>query len=291
MRRYEINFNSVNVEGCPKPITALVVEPDTVNKETGVMLFTHGWGCNRYYDVDKIEVTCDRFNLICVSTEYRDCGYEFNPATGSGYCKPYDASFYQVFDVLNGLRTVLATYRNINRKRIFHYARSQGGHIALIGSMFAPQTFAGLFLSSPITHLDKNLLTWPGRDFSAAELSVRNMLEHADRIRCPLFLDHGTGDSVVPHDIHTQALVAKLRTLGKKVPVKYYEKGEHDLTPTTTMFKAYKAMIGKHLSTLANPAKDDFSSGRIVEIACAGKTLRIDWSKRTDDVGLFTWRS
>ncbi len=290
MRRYEISFSSVNVAGCPKPITALVIEPDRLTKNTGVMLFTHGWGCNRYYDVDKIEFTCERCNLVCVSVEYRDCGYEFNPATGSGYCRPYDTSFYQVFDVLNGLRTVLNTHPMVDRKRIFHYARSQGGHIAQIAAMFAPHTFAGLLLSSPITHLDANILTWPGRDFSPSELSVRNMLEHADRVRCPLIIDHGTADTDVPHDIHTQALVAKLKTLGRKPSVRYYKGGRHDLTPATTMFKAYKAMAVKPLATFRNPEKDDFSAKRIIEIPCADKTLRIDWSKATDDVQLFTWR-
>jgi alpha-beta hydrolase superfamily lysophospholipase len=160
----------------------------------------------------------------------------------------------------------------------------------MIASMFAPHTFAGLLLSSPITHLDKNLITRPGRDFSPAEFSVRNMLEHADHIRCPLILDHGTGDSVVPHDIHTQALVAKLRSLGKKPKVRYYPGGEHDLTPTTTMFKAYKAMAVTPLKTLINPEKDDFTAGRVIEIPCANKTLQIDWSKPTDSVHLFTWK-
>lgn len=290
MQRYEIQYNSVNVEGHPKPITALVIEPDRVTKDTGVMLFTHGWGCNRYYDVDKIEFSCERFNLVCVSVEYRDCGYEFNPATGSGYCRPYDTSFYQVFDVLNGLRTVLGIHRSVDRRRIFHYARSQGGHIALVGSMFAPHTFAFMHLSSPITHLDANILTWPGREFTPTELSVRNMLEHADRIRCPLFLDHGTNDTDVPHHLHTVELVKRLKALGRKPVVRYYPGGRHDLTPATTMFKAFKAMAAKPMKTARNRETDDFAAGRVIEIPCAGKTLRIDWSQPADSVRLFSWR-
>jgi len=283
-------YKSVNCPGCPKPITALVVEPDRIDKNTGAMLFTHGWGCNRFYDVDKIEYSCDRFNLVCVSVEYRDCGYEFNPATGAGYCRPYDTSFYQVFDVLNGLRTVLAIHRDLNRKRLFHYARSQGGHIALIGSMFAPKTFAFMYLSSPITHLDKNILTWPGREFTPTELSVRNMLEHADRIQCPLFIDHGTGDTDVPHDIHTEELVRRLKALGRKPAVKYYPGGRHDLTPATTMYDAFKTMAAKPMKTMTNRMTDDFTAGSKVEITCADKTLCIDWSEPTDSPGLFEWK-
>lgn len=290
MREYEICFRSVNVEDLPAPVVSLVMEPDAVSSRTGVMLFTHGWGCNRYYDRDKIEYTCDRFNLICVSVEYRHSGFAFNPATGKGYLRPYDTSFYQVFDVLNGLRTVLNTYPQINRRRIFHYARSQGGHIALIGAMFAPNTFAALFLSSPITHLDTDILTWAGRDFSPAEHSVRNMLEHADHVVCPLFLDHGTNDSDVPHDRHTQALAAQLTSLGREPNVRYYEGGKHDLTPTTTMFEAYTLMVNNSLPQLENPHADAFSNGAIVEIPCSDRILRIDWTKTSEDVGLFSWK-
>jgi hypothetical protein len=147
-----------------------------------------------------------------------------------------------------------------------------------------------LLLSSSITHLDKDILTWPGRDFSPSELSVRNMLEHADRISSPLFLDHGTADTSVPHDIHTQTLVTKLRLLGRKPAVRYYKGGEHDLTPATTMFQAYRVMAVKPLQTLKNTSKDAFSGNMKVEIPCADKTLRIDWSKPIDDDLLFSWR-
>ncbi len=290
MKRYEIIYKSVNIESHPKPITALVVQPEKMTAQTGVMLFTHGWGCNRYYDVDKIEFTCDRFNLICVSVEYRDCGYEFNPVTGQGYCKPYDTSFYQVFDVLNGLRTVLDIHPKLNRKRIFHFARSQGANIALIGSMYAPQTFAALFVSSPITHLDSITQSWAGRDFTPAELSARNMIEHADRIRCPVFIDHGTGDTAVPHGVHTAPFATKLKSLGKTFKVRYYAGGEHDLSPATTMFKSYKALAVKPLTKITNNQIDDFKAKRTIEIPCEDKRLRIDWSKPTESAGLFTWK-
>ena len=44
MRQYEITYFSYNSEYYAKRLTALVIEPDTLGPETGVMLFSHGWG-------------------------------------------------------------------------------------------------------------------------------------------------------------------------------------------------------------------------------------------------------
>ncbi len=292
MRRYEIKYQSVNLREHPKEITALVVEPDKWSANTGVMLFTHGWGKNRFYDLDKIEYSCERFDLVCISVEYRHSGYEFNAASGDGYLCPYDTSFYQVFDVLNGLRTIMGIHPQINLERVFHFARSQGGHIALLGSIFAPNTFSALLLSSPITHLTSDIISWAGRDFTLSDLSVRNAIEHADRLTGRLFFDHGTDDSQVPHDEHTCTLVDKLQSLGVSPDVCYYEGGRHNLTPATTMFDAYVVMAEKALGNVKANNNDASSlfSGEVVEIPCAERTLRIDWSKPTNDVDLFSWK-
>ncbi|MCK4981788.1 MAG: acetylxylan esterase, partial [Victivallaceae bacterium] len=160
MKKYEIVFQSVNSETYSKPLTALVLEPDLVNNETGAMLFTHGWGGNRFQHLDKMEYALDKYNLICVSVEYRQSGFDFDPVKGQGSYRPYDGSFYQVFDVLNGFRTVLELNNNINRKRLYHYGGSQGGHISLLSSIFAPDTFVFTYASSPIVHLTSECQKW-----------------------------------------------------------------------------------------------------------------------------------
>ena len=50
MRKYEFVFDSVNTEIYPKPITVFSLIPDKINSNLGIMLFTHGWGGNRYVD-------------------------------------------------------------------------------------------------------------------------------------------------------------------------------------------------------------------------------------------------
>ena len=47
MHTLDITFRSTNSATYPKPITALVVEPDAVGQQTGVLLVSHGWGGSR----------------------------------------------------------------------------------------------------------------------------------------------------------------------------------------------------------------------------------------------------
>ena len=289
MRSYEVTFESVNGKVYTKPITMLVIEPDTIDPDTGVMLFTHGWGGNRFQHQDKMEFTADAFNLVCLSVEFRQSGYDFNPVTGRGSYLPYDASFYQVFDVLNGLRFYLSLDRGINRERLFTFGGSQGGHVTLLASIFAPKTFAFTYASSPVTHLTAKFQESAGRAFADHELSIRNVIEHADAIQCPVFIEHGTADESVPHDTHTEALVGRLESLKKTVKVTYYKDGDHALQPTITKLDAFKAMAPDPMRTLTTDGDDDLTAGRTVVISCGDRTLTIDWSQPAHSTELFAW--
>lgn len=289
MQTSEFVFNSVNSEPYPKPITALVISPDKIGPRTGAMLFSHGWGGSRFQQQDKMEFTCDEFDLVCISVEYRQSGFDFDQVKGQGAYLPYDASFYQVFDVLNGLRRVLDNQPALNRKRLFHYGGSQGGHIALLSAIFAPSTFAFVYAASPMTHIDASKYASAGREFLPHELSARNAIEHADKIVCPVFLEHGTADDNVPCDLHTVALAAKLTAIGSPPTVRYHEDGGHDLQPATSRFDAFRAMAPQPMETLEQTQEDDFAAASTVTIQCADRILKIDWSKPTDSIELFSW--
>jgi predicted esterase len=279
---------SINSEFYAKPITALVIEPDEVNQDTGAMLFTHGWGGNRFQHQDKMEVSADALNIACIAVEFRQSGYDFDAVRGIGACHPYDASHFQVFDVINGIRSYLNIRVNINRKRLFHYGGSQGGHIALLSSIFAPDTFAFVYASCPITYIDDKICAWTGREFLDYELSVRNVLEHSNDIKCPIFLEHGTADTTVPYT-HTKMLADKLKVLNKPVRLEFYEGGEHDLTPITTKLDAYKKMCFDPLRNLTLTGQDNFANMDKVAIKCANKTFVIDWSKDSDKTAMIHW--
>lgn len=292
MRTAEVIYPSLNTFSHPKPITALVVEPDIIGPETGLMLFTHGWRGNRFLHQDKMEWAAERYNIVTLSVEFRQSGYDFDAVTGRGSYVPYDTSFYQVFDVLNGLRYMLQQHPNLNRRRIYHYGGSQGGHIALLGTLFAPSTFAWIYTSCALTHTDTKIVhELSGRYFAPWERAIRSPLELAEHIPCPVYLEYGTEDLIVPHESHSLALAARLAQTGRLVRQVEYSGGGHSLAPTTTKLAAFQAM-SEHLEWTATTAVDnDFDQGSMVRIPCGNRTLVIDWSKPSADTGLAQWES
>ena len=288
MRKFELTFDSLNTEHYAKPITVLVIMPDETDSETGAMLFTHGWGGNRFQHQDKMEYAAANSNVVALSVEYRMSGFDFNPVTGLGSYLPYDGSFLQVFDVLNGLRVALEQLSFVNRTRLFHYGGSQGGHIALITALFAPKTFAFIYASSPLTDFDVDRQEWSGRLFAEHEIAVRSPLRHPELFNTPLFIEHGTADSTVSVS-HSERLEQALIAAGKKPKVVYYEGGEHSLEPTIKKIEAYKKMATEPLKTMTNTETDDFAAKSVVGLKCADKTLRIDWSQPTDSLDLAKW--
>ena len=298
MKKYDITFETVSVtagnaryQPAPKEITALVTEPDSINQNTGAMLFTHGWDCNRFQDQKLMEYAADAYNVVGVSAEYRQSGYDFNPRTGKGFAAPYDLSFYQTFDSAGALRQILAVKANLNRQRIFAYGLSQGGQITLLLAIFAPGTFAFVNAVAPSTRVLAEHQRLAGREFSADELSVRDVIAHADLIQCPVYLEHGTADAALPHTEHTVVLENRLKTLGKTHTVVYHTGAGHNLTPGLGRLQAFQNTVGDKIGRMLRPGKDDFLTGSVVRIPCAQKTLVIDWHQPQTSPDLFHWES
>ncbi len=164
---------------------------------------------------------------------------------------PLRLSFYQLFDVLNGLREVLALRPGIDTRRLFHYGGSQGGHMALLSAIAAPCTFAAVYSSCGACYLEPHFLTWAGREFLPHEESFRSPLQHVESICCPVFMDHGTEDREVSVE-HTRRMEARLRELGKPVEAEYYEGGGHQLDPVSNRLAAFKVMTPRFLPTAQN---------------------------------------
>jgi len=289
MKQYEITYRSSNSESYAKWITALVYEPDRITPHTGAMLVSHGWGGNRFQHADKMEHAVDCYDLVCVSVEYRMSGFDFDPVRGLGASRPYDASFRQVVDVLNGLREVMRRTPGVDRSRILHYGGSQGGHVALLSAIYAPNTFGGIYAASPNTHMSEKIEEWTGRHLSPAERAARDVALQAEAIDCPVFLEHGTADETVECDPHTRALEARLRALGKTVNARYYEGAGHQLEPVTTRLTTFTERIPDLLRAARTVEQDDFVAGTVVRIPCADRCLVVDWSRDPDDVDLLRW--
>lgn len=288
MQSFDIIYETCDYPDNPTRLTAGVTAPDRVTPDTGVLLCTHGWGGSRLRVQNIMEYAPDVLDVVCVGVEYRQSGFAFDPARGDGFDRPYDASFHQVFDVLNGLRKALSLYPMADRRRMFHYGSSQGGHIGLLSGIFAPSTFALLYAACPIVFLAPTYQVWADRTFADFELAARDALAMADRIRCPVHIDHGTADEIVPCDEHGRAMARKLESLGTPVTATWYEGGDHGLEPASTRLDAFKAAAGP-LRTRRNDVDDDFAQQSVIEIPCADRILRIDWSRPMNDPELYQW--
>ena len=288
MNEYEMSFQSANTVSYSKRTAVYVVEPDEINAQTGIMHFAHGWGGNRYQYLEMQKEFADHYNLVCIATEYRQSGYDFDAITGTGACVPYDASHFQVMDCLNALRKTLALYPDANKQRLISFGGSQGGHIALLMSIFCPNTFAFAVSGSGISHLDDAIAKWAGRDFCADELATRDIVRMAARIKSPVALVHGTADDVVP-DAHTHLLEKALREHNKNLRVKYVEGAGHSLAPVTDRKKMTVELADDWLKTLVNGHTNDFDLQSKVEIPCVTRKLVIDWSKEMHDSTLIRW--
>jgi len=93
-RRKEFQESSFLSQG-GKRIDILVINPETLNGDTGLMLVLHGWGNNRYQYRDMMEDFSKRYNVACISPEFRDLGFDASP-NGIGIKQPYDFSHLQV---------------------------------------------------------------------------------------------------------------------------------------------------------------------------------------------------
>lgn len=288
MRDFETVFKSSNSIHYAKPITVYVTVPDGMDAETGLMHFAHGWGGNRYQYRAMQQEFSDRYNVVGVATEFRQSGYDFDPVTGTGAYRPYDASNVQVLDCLNAVRHVLGLYPGVDRRRLIAFGGSQGAHISMLMSVFCPDTFALAIAACGVCRYDADRIAWSGRDFSARELAIRDTARMAPLVKCPVVLMHGTVDEAVP-DSHSRMLEAALREAGKSVVAKYYEGGNHALGPVTNRRDATVELADGLLREARNDLQDDFAAGRTVRIACGDSDFVIDWSRRPEDPELARW--
>lgn len=289
MRDYDFTFKSTNAALYAKPITVYVVEPDQIRRTTGLLHCAHGWAGNRFQYADLMKEFANRYDVICIATEFRQSGYDSDPVVGSGYDVPYDASFHQVIDCLNAVRQTLHLYPAIDRSRLMLFGGSQGGHITLLMAAFAPDTFACAVAACSVARMDDERVRWAGREFSADELAIRDAVFLSPRIRCPVALMHGTADDLVP-DAHTREIESALRKAGTvEVRSKYYEGGGHGLEPVTDRQAATIELADDLLRGARHAGADDFAAARRVVIPCVSKQLVLDWSRDVSDVGVMTW--
>lgn len=291
MHEFDVTFLSANSASYPKRTVAWIVAPDQVNHQTGLLHYAHGWGGNRFQYNDMMREFSCRYNLVCLATEYRQSGYDFDPLTGRGACLPYDCSFYQVVDCLNAVRAVLQLFPTLDRRRLLAFGGSQGGHITLLMTVFTPDTFACAISGCGLAFIDaERAANQAGRTLTADDMAVRNLINLAPLVRCPVVLMHGTADNNVP-DGHSRSLETALHQAGRvEVRSRYYEGAGHGLEPVTDRRTATIELADDLLQhARRGDTLDDFAAARCIAIPAATRTLVLDWSKDSGDHELIRW--
>ncbi|RJS85499.1 alpha/beta fold hydrolase [Candidatus Bathyarchaeota archaeon] len=260
-----------------KRIDVLFVVPEVINDETGFMLVLHGWGGNRYQYRDMMLDFSDRYNVICISPEYRDSGFDASP-TGHGIRQPYDFSHLQVIDALTSFQTVRKLYENLDWGRSFVWGGSQGGHIALLASEFAPSTFALTIDACGIVYPTEsfwNKAGWRGR---GPEFEIRDARRFIDNIQNKVIIFHGGKDESVSIE-QSYELEKLLKQKGKDVEAHYYPNGDHFLRPETTRMDATIQHASKDILSRRRTGVDDFSKMGQTLLECSGRRYVVDFSR------------
>jgi len=171
----------------------------------------------------------NRYNVVCVSPEFRDSGFDASP-DGIGIKQPYDFSHLQVIDALSSLQTARLRKPKLNDERTFIWGGSQGGHIAVLATEFAPHTFALTIGACGIAYPTPGFWEKAGWRGEGAEFEIRDTRRFVDKVQNKVILFHGIKDELVNVQ-ESYDLERVLRNAGKEVEAHYYPNGDHFLRP------------------------------------------------------------
>jgi dienelactone hydrolase len=270
-----------------KEIPVLTIRPESITGNTGLMLVLHGWGGNRHQYREMMLDFSERYNVICMAPEYRDSGWDASKE-GTGMRQPYDFSHLQVMDALAAFRAVSLEYPGGNARRAFVWGGSQGGHIAMLATAFAPHTFAVTVDACGIVYPDPAKERWKKAGLSKedqSEWEIRDARLFVDRIRNKVFLFHGDADEAVDIE-QSYKLKDALERAGKEVEAHYTPGGDHFLKPVTTRTEQTIRYASENLGTRSIMGENDFERGSVFTFPCTGRTAQVDFR---GDVPELSW--
>jgi pimeloyl-ACP methyl ester carboxylesterase len=260
-----------------KTLVAAVAAPPEPNEETGALLWLHGWGGNRFQYAAILPEFAERFNLYVVSPEWRQCGYDCNPETGSGICQPYDFSHLQVVDCLNALQAA-RTHFPLNDRRLFAWGGGQGGHIALLLAAYAARTFAMVCDVAGFSYVDSDRVPLLGWEPSPLDYQIRDARNFARQIRARVWLIHGDLDQSVPIE-HAYSMAGALHSAGKQLGEAFLKGAHHMLDPITDRRQASLDYLADDLAHLQTDGATELASGETVRLACPDGTFIVSFGR------------
>ncbi len=244
--------------------------PDEMNGETGFMLVVHGHGNNRFQYRNMMLDFCNRYNVICVSPEYRDSGRD--SGVGERGCRePYDGSHLQVVDTLNCLRKVHLDFPDCDKLRTIAWGGSQGGLIVMLSTVFAPKTFG---LTIECCGIASRMPGFAGgrswtQEGEIHNAEIRSPVLWLDRVENRVYVFHGTADDVVDVE-HGRALEQGLKDASKDCLAFYTEGGRHFLDPVTGRDAETIAHCSDDVMSMKLSGPDDFELESDYRFECTG---------------------
>ena len=250
--------------------------PDEVSPDTGFMLVVHGHGNNRFQYRDMMLDFAERFNVICVSPEYRDSGRDSGQGE-RGDREPYDWSHLQVVDTMNCLRKVKLDFPGCDLSRTIAWGGSQGAMIVMLAAAFAPRTFSLTIECCGVADVTGKVPLRHEVKPAQHEKEIRSPALWVDRIACKVYVFHGTADDVVDVS-HGRLFEQALKDAGKDFEAHYTEGGRHFLDPVTGRDKETIAHCSDDITTLKLDGPDDFERESEYLFDCTGASYVVSFA-------------
>ena len=278
-----------------------------INENTGLMLVSHNWGGTWEMCWEWCKVLANKFNLVCIDTNYFQSGQEWREVRQN-----YDHGFYQAGDCLRALYEVrrYLDENNIvfNRRRTYAAGASGGGNVSQMVNKFAPHTFGCIIDLCGMSYLSERvafglagrLNAGYSRDLDSpyaltpAKQEIRDLrnLEHlAIQYKCnpdnQVVIVHGLDDDYCPCE-------EKIEVFGNMIRAGFKPEGHfitksmvdgifltgsgHALGDRAYIIAKYGqkfiAEKGEHIKLVE---KDDFDRQSLIEYPVTGGVYQIDY--------------
>ncbi len=144
----------------------------------------------------------------------------------------FAASCAGVVNVRNAIDFVLAKMPQINPHRLYIAGHSSAGATALLAAAHEPRLKASIAYCAPVDLLQRQREMLNEFNFRTFKPDVREFLQrsspltHAERLQCPVYLFHGTNDTVVVVS-ESQTMQARLTQLGRPSTLKIIPSDDH----------------------------------------------------------------
>ena len=168
----------------PREVEVHIAAPAAgINENTGLMLVSHNWGGTWEMCWDWCPIIANKFNLICIDTDYYQSGWK----QGDGM---YDHGLIQAMDCLRALYEVRKYLMDnniiFNCRRTYAAGASGGGNISQMVNKLAPHTFGCIIDMCGMPGLTDSVAYGMGRlnaEYSKDPQAENYLAKHMQEIR------------------------------------------------------------------------------------------------------------